>query len=423
MQHARLVENPRFIGEPLGLSTGEEEVAAGAVLAQGPRRFHRSIPGYQPTPLYTLPALAEALGIKALLLKDESHRFSLRAFKLLGASFALYKTICTLLEAQGLVLREPEELFRPQLRSQLPDLTFATATDGNHGRAVAWMARMLGQRAEIYLPAHSARARIEAIEAEGARVTQVEGTYDEAVEQVKRDAQRNGWWIISDTSWPGYEQVPSWITQGYSTLFDEVREQSLEQGFSSPDMILLQAGVGALVAAGIQYYGTHRADTVTTAPRIFAVEPLDAACLLESAEAGERRMARGHLQSVMAGLNCGLPSLGAWPLIQAGTSVFVAIDDSYAEAAMCRLFRPLGQDPKIVAGESGAAGLGGLMALCLEAELDAVRSRLALDHRATVLVVNTEGATDPLNFQRIVGDFPYPTSGRGPGEHRTLPAA
>lgn len=424
MQHARWIGNLPQAHPPLGSTPPSENgLTHGAALAEVPRRFHRCMPGYKPTPLYTLPALADALGIGTLLVKDESERFELPAFKVLGASFAIQQLLMRQLEAAGSPISDPAELFAPQTLAGFPKRTFATATDGNHGRAVAHMARLLGQNAEIYLPAHSASARIEAIQAEGARVTRVEGTYDEAVERVKQDAARYGWSILSDTSWPGYDQVPGWIAQGYTTLFDEVSEQCLEQGFSSPDVVLLQAGVGAFLAAGILYYGTHQDHPPKAAPQLVSVEPLDAACLLESAAVGVPTRASGALRSLMAGLNCGLPSLSAWPLIQRGTSGFVGIDDAYAEAAMYRLFRPLGRDPQIVAGESGAAGLGGLMALCLDADLEAARACLPLSGQHTVLVINTEGATDPLNFQRWVGASPYERSSLRANEPSTPPAA
>lgn len=341
-------------------------------------KFHKTLPGYTPTPLHALPALARELGVGAIWVKDESKRFGLNAFKGLGASYAIHRYLQSN-PANG------------------KKLTFATATDGNHGRAVAWSAKRLGHAAVVYVPRNTVKARIDAILGEGARCEVIDGTYDETVKRAAADAAANGWQVISDTSWPGYTEIPAWIMSGYATLF---REAMAQLGGQVPSSIFLQAGVGGMAIAGLAV-----AAPVKPRPRLICVEPLDADCLAESAATPDGRIAeaKGKQDSIMAGLNCGTPSLLAWPALRAGLDGFLAVDDGWAADAMKRLAKPTGGDPAIVAGESGAAGLAGLMALCREPALAGARAAMGLDASAKVLLINTEGDTDPVNYQRIVG--------------------
>jgi diaminopropionate ammonia-lyase len=345
------------------------------------RAFHRSLPGYAPTPLEALPALAASLGLAGIQLKDESRRFGLNAFKVLGASWALHRIL------QG--RRRP--------------VTVATATDGNHGRAVAWAAARMECPAVVFIPAHSAPARIESIRREGAQVELVDGSYDDAVQRCAERAAANGWQVVADTGYDGYLEVPHWIAEGYSTLFAEIEEQRQAQGMRRPDVVLVQAGVGALLHAAVDHFRSRPEQ-----PVLVSVEPVEADALLASIESpdGQPTPSRGRQNSIMAGLNCGRVSLAAWPAIRRGVELFLAIEDRYAEAAMRRLARPAGQDPMVVAGESGAAGLGGLLALLEAPELALARRFLRLDPATTVLVINTEGATDPEGYRRIVGESP-----------------
>lgn len=335
------------------------------------RAFHRTLPGYAPSPLVDLAPLAKELGVGKLLLKDESKRFGLNAFKGLGASYAIHRVM--------------------QANPGTKSWTFATATDGNHGRAVAWSAKRLGQKAVIYVPANTVPARIDAIKGEGAEVVVVNGTYDETVTRAASEAKTKGWQVISDTAWPGYMEIPGWIMSGYSTIFEEAGEQHAG-GF---DAVFLQAGVGGLAYAGVMY-------AVATAkkPKLISVEPTDADCLLESilSKDGSIQIAKGKQNSIMAGLNCGTPSLLAWPAIRAAVDFFLAVDDSWAEDAMRRLAKA-----SVVSGESGAAGLAGLLALALDPALAQERAALPLGKESTVLLISTEGDTDPVNYRRIVG--------------------
>jgi diaminopropionate ammonia-lyase len=334
---------------------------------------HGRLPGYQVTPLIELPALAEALDLGGLALKDESARLGLPSFKILGASWATYRLLVDRLGA------EPEWHDVAGLRAAvapLGHLTLAAATDGNHGRAVAYIARLLGLSATIFVPAGTARARIDAIVSEVATVNVVDGTYDDAVERAAAQAADDVL-VVSDTAWDGYVDVPRWVIAGYATIFAEADAQG-----SDPDVVVVQMGVGALAAAVVHHYAGRS--------RVIVVEPETAACGLRSAEAGHPVKVPGPHPSVMSGLNCGTVSPVAWPAVAAGTDVFVALDDPSAECAVRDLARN-----GIVAGETGAAGLAGLQALAADGSFPLVGRR--------VLLLNTEGATDPDGYRHIVG--------------------
>jgi diaminopropionate ammonia-lyase len=323
----RLVVNP--------LAAPVERVAAlEAALA-----FHRSLPGYAVTPLVEAPAAAAALGVARVLVKDESSRLGLPSFKVLGASWATHRAV-----------------------AERPGVTrLACATDGNHGRAVARMARLLGLAAVVFVPADMVAARRHAIADEGARVEVVDGSYDDAVERAAALAGTDVL-VIQDTAWPGYETIPRWVIEGYGTIGAEIDIE--------PDVVAVQIGVGSFAAAMVRRFA---------GARIVGVEPVTAACALASIDAGGPAEVPGPHDSVMAGLNCGRVSPVAWPTISRGIEAFAAIADARAVEAMALLARD-----GITAGESGAAGLAGLLAF---------RAELALRADATVLVVNTEGAT------------------------------
>lgn len=360
-----------------------------------PQAFHRRMPGYAPTPLIEAPELAQMLGVGHVWIKDESSRLGMPAFKLLGASWAIYRTLAERLGAEVEPWQTVDEL--AERCAVLRPLTLATATDGNHGRAVARMARLLGFTAHIFVPKGTAEARIIAIASEGARVTVVEGSYDDAVERAAAEASERCL-VISDTAWPGYESVPRRVIEGYSTIFYEVDDQLKERDQAGPDLIAVQIGVGALAAAVIAHY-RHREALVQ--PKIVGVEPIGAACVLASIQAGRIVSVPGPHTSIMAGLNCGTPSPIAWPLMEAGIDLFVAVEDERALQAM-RQLAALG----IVAGETGGAGLAGLLEVLTGREADAARAALGVDSTTRVLILVTEGATDPVAYERIVGQSP-----------------
>ena len=350
--------------------------------ASAPRAFHRRLPGYAPTRVVEAPGIASELGLEAVWVKDESRRLGLPSFKILGASWAAYRLLV------GRLGSEPEWQDLADLRAALEPLgllTLVAATDGNHGRAVARMARLLGYGAEILVPAGTAAARIEGIASEGARVRVIEGTYDDAV-RASAAMARDDVLVVSDTSWDGYTEVPRDVIAGYDTILVEVDEQLGDAHVPArPDLVVVPMGVGALTAAVVK----HCAATAT----IVTVEPLSAACGLRSAEAGEPAYVPGPHDSIMAGLNCGTVSLIAWPVVAAGVDVFAAIGDAAAERAM-RELATVG----VVAGETGAASLAGLRAVIASGAIDPRGKR--------ALVLCTEGATDPVAYERIVGRAP-----------------
>ena len=352
--------------------------------------FHRRLPGYAPTPLLSLPDLAAGLGIGGLWVKYEAERFGLPAFKMLGASYAAYRAC---LERFG---PAPAWSTLDELQawtSGLRPLTLLAATDGNHGRAVARVAAMLGFGSRIFVPQGTVQARIAAIRDEGARVTVVAGDYDDAVAQAYATADVHGI-VISDTSWPGYETIPAWVIDGYATMFQEVDEQLAALAQPDPDVVLVQAGVGALAAAVVRHY---RRPGRSDALRIAGVEPLGAACILASVQAGRLVSVPGPHDSIMAGLNCGTPSLIAWPLLQQGIDAWVAIEDQWT----CSAIRALAA-AGLAAGETGAAGLGGLLALLHGGRAAEARDRLGLHANSRVLLLVTEGITDPDMYRRIL---------------------
>ena len=358
--------------------------------------LHSSLEEYQPTPLVSLPALAKHLHLRRILIKDESHRFGLKAFKALGSSYAIYRVLSERLQAEGKQPPAAGDFYAVSDLIEKGRYTFCTATDGNHGRGVAWTARKLGQKAVIYMPEGTVPARIANIESEGAEVIVVDGDYDEAVRQAAEDSAENGWQIISDTSWPGYEQIPRWIMAGYMTMFYEIGE-AFEDDI---DVVFVQAGVGALAGAAAYYFNRKAR---WPGPKIISLEPTSAACVMGSMQTEERQPITLSLpqDSIMAGLNCATPSIVCWPLVRYGFDMFMTLSDAHARWAMTTYHRPYGDDPQIISGESGAAGLGALLALCELDKASEAREKLRLGEGSTVLLLNTEGDTDPVSYRRI----------------------
>jgi diaminopropionate ammonia-lyase len=365
--------------------------------ARTPLVFHGRFPSYKPTPLIDAPELAELLGIRQVLVKDESSRLGLPAFKILGASWAVYRTLhagaaASASETFGTwsTLEELADQLAP-----LKPLTLATATDGNHGRAVAHVAALLGLAARIFVPIGTAEARIDAIAAEGATVEVVDGTYEDAVARAAREANTRCL-VISDTSWPGYEEIPHWIVEGYSTILWEIEDELARRGEQNPNLFAVQFGVGALAAAVVRHYH-HRQPNER--PKILSVEPLHAACMLAAMEAGKIVTVPGPHDSIMAGLNCGRVSMVAWPVVSTGINAFIAVEDERAREAMRALARA-----GMVAGETGAAGLAGLIELLTAADNPKERVALGINESTRALVIVTEGATDPKSYRSIVGE-------------------
>ena len=350
--------------------------------------FHSRLPGYAPTPLRDLPELAERLGVGRLLVKDESSRMGLPAFKILGASWATYRVLCDRLGDEP--TWDTLDDLAAVVADRLGPLRLVAATDGNHGRAVARMARLLRFSATILVPDGTAAARIDGIASEGADVVVVPGTYDDAVAESAALANAARDVVISDTSWPGYEDTPRRVIEGYSTIFAEVDGQ-LDR---PPDLVMVTFGVGALgaSAAACLRAGLEPGQ----GPVLVGVEPDSAACVAAAVGAGHVVEVPGPHRSIMAGLNCGLASMLALPTVIAGFGAFVSIDDGRCRAAIRSL-----ADAGLDVGETGAAALAGLTAL-----LDDHGAALPVGPDSTVLLIATEGVTDPANFEAIVGRPP-----------------
>jgi diaminopropionate ammonia-lyase len=364
--------------------------------------FHKKIPGYRISPLKGLNHLSNFLGLGGIWVKDESERLNLNSFKILGGSYAIYKQIK---EVLGVHNRELSftEITSEENREKLKDLVFATATDGNHGRGVAWTANKLGIKSVIYVHNNTAKARIKTIQSYGATVKIINGTYDEAVEQVTLDAKKHNWQIIADTAWEGYEKIPTWIMQGYSTMYLEIQEQLAALGIIKPSHIFVQAGVGSLAASVVNYYKNLFNED---APTTIIVEPDNANCIYQSAIQNTEKPFNVEIvkKTIMAGLECGNPNPIAWDILRTQADYFFSCPDYVAAKGMRVYGVPLKGDPFIVSGESGAVTLGALMFVMKQKSLENLKNELKLDADSQVLLINSEGNTDPVNFRQVVWD-------------------
>ena len=366
--------------------------------AKAVREFHQSFPMYAPTPLAQLPETARQLGIGAIYVKDESHRFGLNAFKVLGGSYAMGNYLA---EQLGKPLSETgfSVLTSAETKKKLGDITFITATDGNHGRGVAWTAHTLGQKSVVHMPRGSAEERLQNIRAAGAQADIIEGNYDDAVRLSRKEEEEKGWVIVQDTSWPGYEEIPAWIMQGYCTMALETYEQLPQK----PTHIFLQAGVGSMAAAVAAFFASVYGDD---RPKIVIVEPEQADCFYRTAKAddGELHIVTGDMKTIMAGLACGEPCGLAWEILKDCADHFIAFPDWAAAKGMRILGNPLGKDNRVISGESGASGFGCCAAILAEPSLAGLKQELGLDETSRVLFFSTEGATDRENYRKIVWD-------------------
>ena len=385
--------------------------------ARAVRKFHSSIPGYAPTPLAELDALAQSLGISGMYVKDESFRFGLNAFKGLGGSFCLGRYIADHLgkeKAAPAITAAPgkdiqvlsfAEITSEETRRKLGEITFVTATDGNHGRGVAWTAHMLGQKAVVYMPKGSVQERLENIRRLGAEAEITDVNYDDTVAFAARQAEEKGWVLIQDTAWEGYEEIPTWIMQGYMTLGLEAVEQL---GGRKPTHICLQAGVGAmsgaLAAFFTDYYGADK-------PVITIVEPNKADCIYQTALADDGRVhtVTGDLATIMAGLACGVPCTIGWNELNRCAENFASVPDWVAAKGMRILGNPAGTDRRVISGESGAVTTGFVCEVMQNESLAELRQTIGLDRNSVVLCISTEGDTDRENYRRIVWDGKYPS--------------
>jgi diaminopropionate ammonia-lyase len=353
-----------------------------------------SWPGYAPTPLVHLDGLAGELGLAALSYKDERGRFGLGSFKALGGAYAVANVLRNkVMAARGLKHVSSKQLLAGEFADIVRSATVTCATDGNHGRSVAWGAQLFGCNCVIFVHEHVSQGRRDAIAKYGAEVREVKGNYDDAVKHAAATAKTEGWTVVSDTSYPGYRDIPTDVMHGYGVMAAEIERQMVDP----PTHVIAQAGVGALAAAVCASFWQHWGDR---RPRFVVVEPVHADCVYRSLEAGRPVVVEGSLDTVMAGLACGEVSELAWEILRGGVNVAVAIDDAYALEAMRRLARPVAGDAPIVAGETGGAGLGVLLAAHDDGHL---REVLALDARSRVLLLGSEGDTDPAIYREVVG--------------------
>ena len=366
------------------------------------RKFHREIPGYKVTPLRSLENLSNMIGLGGIYVKDEAQRLTLNSFKVMGGSFAIFRLIEKKLGLSDDQMSY-EYLLSPECHKRIEGLVITSATDGNHGKGIAWASQKLGLKCVIYVHKETSKPRIEAIERYGAKVIVVDGNYDDAVRKCAEDANENGWQIVSDTSWDGYTEIPTWIMQGYTTMLLEAQEQFLGIGLTKPTHVFVQAGVGALAASVIGFYAALFKDDP---PKFIVVEPEKAACVYETAKAndGEIHSVKGDLDTIMAGLACGDPSPIAWEVLDGCADVFMKVPDYTAARGMRILAVPLKGDPFVISGESGAVTLGALYAIMTEKASEGLKKTLGLGPDSNVLLINTEGNTDPIHFRQIIWD-------------------
>lgn len=364
--------------------------------------FHAGFAQYSQTPLTSLPGLAKALGVESIQVKDESYRFGLNAFKVLGGSYAFGRYIAKTL-GENIETLPANRILSDEVREKLGQLTFVTATDGNHGRGVAWTANQLGQKSVVYMPKGSAQERLDNIRAEGADASITDMNYDDAVRLADKHAREYGWVMVQDTAWEGYTDIPLWIMQGYTTMGYEMMSQLEER----PTHLFLQAGVGSMAGAMAGFfaglYGENR-------PKIIIVEPNRADCLFRTAKAndGTLHSVTGDMNTIMAGLACGEPCSIGWKVLESVADGFLSVPESVAADGMRILASPCRGDSPIVSGESGAAAFGAAANILLDQELADMKQQLGLDAHSRLLFISTEGDTDRENYRNVVWRGKYP---------------
>ena len=371
--------------------------------------FHKSFPQYPVTPLQKLSALASYLGVKGIYCKDESYRFGLNAFKVLGGSYAMGRYIAKEL-GRDISQLPYNVLSSDKLREEFGQATFFTATDGNHGRGVAWAAKRLGQKAVVRMPKGTTKTRFDNIAKEGAEVTIEEVNYDDCVRMAAAEAAKTEHGIIvQDTAWAGYEEIPSWIMQGYGTLVLEADKQLKENGVDRPTHVFVQAGVGSLAGAVVGYFAHKYKENP---PVMVVCEASAADCLYRSAVQADGNLVNvtGDLQTIMAGLACGEGNTIGWDILKNHVTVFASCPDWMSAKATRIYANPLENDPHIISGESGSVPLGLAYTALHDEDAKDLKEALKLDENSNILVISTEGDTDPVRYREIVWDGLYGTN-------------
>ena len=371
--------------------------------------FHKSFPQYSVTPLQKLSAIASYLGVKGIYCKDESYRFGLNAFKVLGGSYAMGRYIAKEL-GRDISQLPYNVLSSDKLREEFGQATFFTATDGNHGRGVAWAAKRLGQKAVVRMPKGTTKTRFDNIAKEGAEVTIEEVNYDDCVRMAAAEAAKTEHGIIvQDTAWAGYEEIPSWILQGYGTLVLEADKQLKENGVDRPTHVFVQAGVGSLAGAVVGYFAHKYKENP---PVMVVCEASAADCLYRSAVQADGNLVNvtGDLQTIMAGLACGEGNTIGWDILKNHVTVFASCPDWMSAKATRIYANPLENDPHIISGESGSVPLGLAYTALHDEDAKDLKEALKLDENSNILVISTEGDTDPVRYREIVWDGLYGTN-------------
>ena len=371
--------------------------------------FHKSFPQYSVTPLQKLSALASYLGVKGIYCKDESYRFGLNAFKVLGGSYAMGRYIAKEL-GRDISPLPYNVLSSDKLREEFGQATFFTATDGNHGRGVAWAAKRLGQKAVVRMPKGTTKTRFDNIAKEGAEVTIEEVNYDDCVRMAAAEAAKTEHGIIvQDTAWAGYEEIPSWIMQGYGTLVLEADKQLKKNGVDRPTHVFVQAGVGSLAGAVVGYFAHKYKENP---PVMVVCEASAADCLYRSAVQADGNLVNvtGDLQTIMAGLACGEGNTIGWDILKNHVTVFASCPDWMSAKATRIYANPLENDPHIISGESGSVPLGLAYTALHDEDAKDLKEALKLDENSNILVISTEGDTDPVRYREIVWDGLYGTN-------------
>lgn len=367
------------------------------------RRFHTTVTNYQATPLVRLDNLADKIGVNRIYIKDESKRFCLNAFKVLGGLYAVTKIICNDLKLDINKISF-DDLKTPEIQNKIKDMVFITATDGNHGRGVAWAANQYGCKSYVYMTKGTAQSRVDAIKGFGAEeVIVTDLNYDDTVRLAAKRANDNNWNLVQDTAWEGYEEIPNWIAQGYTTLAAEAYDQLNLDGIEKPTHLFLQAGVGSFAGSILGYFSNlfNGTPPITT-----IVEPDKVACIFESALVGDGKphAVTGIQETIMAGLNCGEPCTTTWNIHRDFAAFYAACPDFVTAKGMRTLANPINSDQKVISGESGAVGLGLLVMLMEKEELSEARNRLGLDENSVILLISTEGDTDPEGYNKVIYD-------------------
>lgn len=364
------------------------------------KNFHESFPEYDKTPLVELDNLAKRIGLKGIYLKDESYRFGLNAFKVLGGSFAMGRHLADIL-GEDIENLPYEKLTSDEVKDRLGEITFVTATDGNHGRGVAWTANRLKQKSVVYMPKGSSLERLNNIKAEGADASITELNYDDAVRLAAKYAEEHNGLMVQDTAWEGYEKIPAWIMQGYGTMALEALEQLNAIKVLKPTHIFVQAGVGSLAGAVQGFFASQFGEEC---PKTVIVEANLADCFYKSAIAndGEARFVGGDMQTIMAGLACGEPNTIGWEVLKNHSTAFVSCPDWVSAKGMRILGNPLKGDEKVTSGESGAVTTGLLYEIMTNEDYKDLKEALELDENSRVLLFSTEGDTDPEKYREIV---------------------